>query len=456
MNLVSKKKMLQVVSDLQDAVKSVKEDKSEVLAPSWTETIGLFLALIHMLGDHLRSQEGEYDLCLAVIQDVSQEGQTLIQGAPNPSERQRICKELKRLLKKLQFELKKSLPEDKKELVFFPYLYAMWDSLESVWRAAVESGEYEVSVVPIPYYSKEKDGSLGEMHYDGALYPEEVAILPWETYQIEERKPHVAYVHNPYDYINLVTSVHPDFYVEKLKPHVGSLVYIPYFIAMDEQVDSHFMVTPVTMEADKIIVQSEEVRTAYIEAMYSFKKAKHPTVKKSLLEDKVLALGSPKLDGKERSKESLMKHIPAEWHPLLRKIDGTFKQIVFFNISLGSLLANPNAIEKWSHALDVFRQESEEIALWFRPHPLILSTLVSMRPGTLQAYEQMVEAYQKAGWGIFDNCVEFSIATECCDSYYGDPSSVAEVFRGQNKPVMIQNYAVMKERDHTEGGRHVL
>ena len=34
-------------------------------------------------------------------------------------------------------------------------------------------------------------------------------------------------------------------------------VYIPYFVAVNNQVPVHFCVTPVTLLADKLIVQSE-------------------------------------------------------------------------------------------------------------------------------------------------------------------------------------------------------
>ena len=36
----------------------------------------------------------------------------------------------------------------KKEIVFLPYKASMWDSMESVWKAAAEDDECEVYVVP--------------------------------------------------------------------------------------------------------------------------------------------------------------------------------------------------------------------------------------------------------------------------------------------------------------------
>ena len=62
------------------------------------------------------------------------------------------------------------MPE-KKEIVFLPYKASMWDSLESVYLAAKEDENCDAYVVPIPYYDKNADGSLGEMHYEGSEYP---------------------------------------------------------------------------------------------------------------------------------------------------------------------------------------------------------------------------------------------------------------------------------------------
>lgn len=46
----------------------------------------------------------------------------------------------------------------RKEAVFLPYKASMWDSLESVWKAADEDENCDAYVIPIPYYDKNSDG----------------------------------------------------------------------------------------------------------------------------------------------------------------------------------------------------------------------------------------------------------------------------------------------------------
>lgn len=47
----------------------------------------------------------------------------------------------------------------KLEVVFLPYNVSMWDSLESIWKAADEDPNCDACVIPIPYYDKNPDGS---------------------------------------------------------------------------------------------------------------------------------------------------------------------------------------------------------------------------------------------------------------------------------------------------------
>ena len=55
----------------------------------------------------------------------------------------------------------------RKEIVFLPYKASMWDSLESVYLAAKADENCDAYVVPIPYYDRNEDGSLGNYTMKG-------------------------------------------------------------------------------------------------------------------------------------------------------------------------------------------------------------------------------------------------------------------------------------------------
>lgn len=82
--------------------------------------------------------------------------------------------------------------------------------------------------------------------------------------------------------------------------------------------------------------------------------------------------------------------------------------------------------------------------LW-RPHPLAIQTAQSMNPAAVEPYLTLVEEYKKQGFGIYDDSEDLHRAINIADVYYGDRSSVVELFRQQGKPIMIMDYEVMDE-----------
>ncbi len=113
-----------------------------------------------------------------------------------------------KLLRTFLLKIENSIKNDikvRREVVFFPYKASMWDSFESIYLAAKADADCDAYVVPIPYYDKNPDGSLGEMHYEGDQYPENVPIVGYEEYDLRKHRPDAIYIHNPYDGCNHVT-----------------------------------------------------------------------------------------------------------------------------------------------------------------------------------------------------------------------------------------------------------
>ncbi len=342
----------------------------------------------------------------------------------------------------------------KKEVVFLPYKASMWDSLESVYLAAREDEDCDAYVVPIPYYDKLPDDSLGELHYEGNEYPPDIEITYYEDYNLEERRPDAIYIHNPYDRWNTVTCVPERFFCSNLKKYTDCLVYIPYFILNEIEPDDqaaidhmkHFCFLPGTIWADKVIVQSEKMRQIYINEYIKAAKegglsGEHLDRKK--LEEKILGLGSPKLDKVHRTRKESLK-IPDGWRRIIEKPDGTWKKIIFYNTSIGALLQNEEKmLDKMKSVFQTFKEQQDTVALLWRPHPLIESTIRSMRPLLWAEYGKLVQAYREEGWGIYDDTADMDRAVVLSDAYYGDQSSVVQVYQETGKPVMIQNVEVL-------------
>ena len=361
------------------------------------------------------------------------------------------CRKLSKKIRKQLVEINNllwyGLPKDRKEVVFLPYKACMWDSLESVWKAADKDENTDAYVIPIPYYDKNPDGSFGEAHYERELYPDYVPITRYDEYDFEGRRPDMIFIHNPYDSSNYVTSVHPFFYSSNLKNFTDQLIYIPYFVLGEPDADHekaldgirHFCVTTGVFNADKVIVQSERMKKAYVKALTDFMKEHSGENTKEYWENKILGLGSPKMDKVLTTrKEDVM--VPEEWLKVIEKSDGSWKKIIFYNTSVQALLNhNEKMNAKIQDVLQVFKEKQEKVALIWRPHPLIEATIKSVRTRLWEEYKEIVDTYKAEGWGIYDDTADLDRVIALSDAYYGDASSVVQLCQKAGVPVMIQN-----------------
>lgn len=166
----------------------------------------------------------------------------------------------------------------RKEVVFFPFRASAWDSLEPLWRKAVADPDCDVYVVPIPWYYRNLDGTLRDRQYEGAQFPDYVPVTDYQIYDVESRQPDVICIHNPYDEYNLTTSVDPGYYARNLRQCTECLVYTPYFILDNfDQSDErsvknmkHYVSMPGVVLSDRVLVQSEAMRTMYVEHLTAF------------------------------------------------------------------------------------------------------------------------------------------------------------------------------------------
>ncbi len=333
------------------------------------------------------------------------------------------------------------------EVVFLPYKASMWDSLESIYLAAIADPNCDAYVVPIPYFDRTSNGALGNMHYEGTQYPKEIPVVDWQSYNIESRKPDIIYIHNPYDNYNLVTSIHPNFYGERLKKYTRQLVYVPYFVL--EEIDSddfiqtrgmrHFCFLPGTIYADKVVLQSENIRRVYINEYKSELQKRNLKIDDQEIEEKFIALGSPKFD-KVIKAQSEKYSIPSEWLKIIQKSDGSFKKIVFYNTTIGAMLEDtPQMLQKVQSVFDYFEQRKETLALLWRPHPLLESTFKSMRPEYYPVYRQLIGYFKSKQIGILDQTADLEKSIALSDVYYGDRSSVIPLFCAIGKRALVQN-----------------
>lgn len=389
------------------------------------------------IGEAVEQTEGEGH---SVVEALENHCELLWECAQVDSESKRIVayRKLRQSYAGLENQIKKDIPEQY-EMLFLPYKASMWDSLESIWLAANEDPDCCCYVVSVPYFERDPDGSFKNMKSEAELYPDYVPITDYRDYDLS-RHPDVIFIHNPYDGANRVTSIHPDYYSDKLKQYTDMLVYIPYFISVGD-VQEHLILTPGVSFADKVIVQSERVRNTYIQTVKKFEQENCCKGMFGDLKNKFLALGSPKIDKVINTKlEDVM--LPEEWRNLIYRPDGTKKKILLYNTSIATQLqCEEEFIYKIESVIECMKDHKDVLLLW-RPHPLALSTYTSMHPDLLDCYCRLVEDFRREGWGIYDDTPDLNRAIAISDALYGDSSSLVELYKSTGKPILIQNIGI--------------
>ena len=317
-------------------------------------------------------------------------------------------------------------------IIFMPYKASMWDSLESIWHACKEDDRCECHVVPIPYYEFDSSTNRWEYRYEGAQFPAEVPIIEYQKYFPEKNRPDVAYVHNPYDDQNLVTRVDPRFYSWELKKYVNNLVYIPYYVTSGFFAQEHLALS-IYQHMDYMVVQSQFTKS-FCKGMNYY--------------DKILPFGSPKLDRVIKLCQE-KSSIPKLWNPLLEG-----KKVLMLNTSIGHFLLDGYVyLKKIKNLFKTFSKQ-DQVALIWRPHPLLEATIRSMRPHLLLEYNNLKAYFMENKIGVLDETPDISKTVAISDAYIGEEgSSVINLFGAAGKPIFILNNYIT---EYHEEEKHII
>lgn len=324
-----------------------------------------------------------------------------------------------KLLKKFQGFIKKEIV-CKPAIVFFPYQASMWGAFDSVYRAFVEDDHFDVAVVPIPYFTEDKQGNP-VFNYDCQYYEKEgIPFIQYDAYPLEHIQPEVAFVLNPYDDTNLVTSVLEPYFSGNLISHVKKLVYIPYYTQLGPPTAEAYYRIPIFKNAWRVFLTSEAVKEDH--------------AKGGVDKNKLIAFGSPKTD----MMLSLREHVilPEDWDQIINQ-----KKVFFYNTHLLSITKHgQKSLESMIQVIQFFQGHPEFAIIW-RPHPLTLDALNSMCPEAATPYLKVLELAQKLPNIILDETPNPYMAMASSDAYIGDGSSLIAEYMVLNKSIYLINPA---------------
>ena len=131
------------------------------------------------LGKSIEKLEGEGHITVGCIESYCETIYEIYMEIDNANGREIHKNNILKHLKKQLITIENSVKNDiivRKEVVFLPYKASMWDSMESVWMKARDDENSDAYVIAIPYFERNRDHSLGKMHYEGDKYPKDVPI----------------------------------------------------------------------------------------------------------------------------------------------------------------------------------------------------------------------------------------------------------------------------------------
>ena len=179
---------------------------------------------------------------------------------------------------------------------------------------------------------------------------------------------------------------------------------------------------PVYANADYIVIQAESYRELF---------------DASIPDEKFLAFGSPKFDRMIQ----LCKNepaIPTEWNSAMKG-----KKVYFYNTSIGGMLENTEGfLDKMEYVFSCFEGREDACLLW-RPHPLLESTMDSLRKKSRERYYELKQYFLEKSLGIYDDTPDMERSIALSDVYIGDEgTSVTSLFGVAGKPMFILNNAI--------------
>lgn len=320
--------------------------------------------------------------------------------------------------------------KEKINVVFMPYNAYMWNSLESIWKEAIQDDECNCYVVPIPYYKliDRPDGKIeGIFTYEGDLLPDYVDVINYKEFDLSKVNPDIIYVHNQYDDCNNATMVHSDYFSYNLKKYTNHLVYSTYATlgAVQTWFYKPFYSLIASRKFDKVIVQSDVFK--FIAQTYGVD------------ENTIIPLGTPKFDALFSS----LNNDKLNNDELADKFKN--KTVFLWATNLMKIInGRHNALDQIENLFDIIKN-SKDYALIYRPHPLELSYVKSKAPECFDRYMNLLEKIENYENLYLDTSPSYYESFKISDALIADTSSLILEYIATDKPILIYDEAIKRE-----------
>ena len=354
------------------------------------------------------------------------------------------------------------------EVLFITIGPKEWAGFSAVYNELIERDDCDVYVVPIPVLFKDFFGRIAaddeEIISATKLeeYPEDIRISLWTDYNIELHHPKKIYIQSPYDNENPCLTVPAQFYAANIRKYTDELIYIPPFktaeFTSEDYTDIYnlksYVTAPGVIYADKVIVQSENIKNQYVAKLTEF--AGEET--KEIWKEKIIAFKNYYMSEFKILNSSHNEDINLSTE-IAEKSDGNAinpKKHMLYLIGLNELSEHKdNIIEKIRNRMEIFKDNSSSINISIMLYPMNCDTWNRVDEKLTQDMLNLIGEYEDSSWckfygfeseirdeltNSFNETIEKTVVLY--DAYYGSPSPFVTLFAYNKKPVMIAEYDI--------------
>lgn len=317
---------------------------------------------------------------------------------------------------------------EKKVILFVATGQKQWNGFKKLYQINSSQKGNEVFIVLVPVAFK---NALGKTSFDNVqikdmdFLPKEAEVRSWQNVDLSLLKPDIIYIQEPYDRENPCLTVPPKFYAENLRNYTDCLIYVPPFYVSEFNENDirdiynmkHYVTVPGIVYADRILVQSENMKKMYVKKLTEF--AGEDTY--NIWEQKIKAA---ELYDSEELKADRVND----------------KKTVLYCIGENELTEKKalvlNEIKK---RLEVFKENSSSFNLKICMYPPDLGSWESIDVSTTKRLMKLLGEYTENPWCemYFISNMDWDDIARETDIYYGSPSPLAHMFAIRHKPVMI-------------------
>ena len=304
----------------------------------------------------------------------------------------------------------------KLRVLFVAELGGKWDSMASVYDAFCKRDDCDVDVVLEPIFREVQysDGSTKrEVIYKDWLTPLGIKHILYDHYDMASICPDITFFSQPYESCTL-----PMFWPENMSKY-SKVVFLPYYtcIMMDRKNPIYsdiFFESPTEKFSWKIACQSKYMKKYY--SLYASRKGEN-----------VLVTGLPKWDYPYNlTKENTP--CPDEWKMKIKN-----KKVFLWNTHF--TIGDSCLLDRFDEFISIF-ENSNDIALIWRPHPMLHTIVKLYFPDEYQKYLELIHRIEVSSNMMIDKNDIYGLAFVWSDALITEVRSLAEQYLFMDKPIL--------------------